>query len=89
MPYSLLEAMALGLPCVATETGGSKTVITNDFDGKLVPVYGLEKKIEVIDCLINDIYTQKKLMHNAKLTIEKNYSLNTMIKNIISLIYTD
>lgn len=39
MPNALMEAMALGLPCIATDCsgGGPKTLITNGVNGILVP----------------------------------------------------
>jgi glycosyltransferase involved in cell wall biosynthesis len=37
LPVALMEAMALGLPAVATEVGGVPEMITNAVDGLLVP----------------------------------------------------
>ena len=37
MPVSLMEAMAMGIPCVATHVGGTAELIRDGIDGVLVP----------------------------------------------------
>ena len=51
---SLLEAMAIGLPCVSTDSGGggAKSVIKNGENGYLVPVGDAEKMQECMNYLI-------------------------------------
>lgn len=44
IPNALIEAMALGLPCVSTDCkpGGAKTLISNDVDGIITPIQDIE-----------------------------------------------
>ncbi|MBN1684313.1 MAG: glycosyltransferase family 4 protein, partial [Gammaproteobacteria bacterium] len=37
MPYALLEAMAAGLPVIATSTGGIPEIIEHNINGILIP----------------------------------------------------
>lgn len=55
MPNALLEAMAVGLPCICTDCpcGGPRSVIENDFNGMLIPVGSKEKLTEIL-CQMNE-----------------------------------
>lgn len=56
MPNALAEAMALGLPCVATDcpAGGSKYLIQNGENGLLVPVGDVDATAQAMDRVLSD-----------------------------------
>ena len=58
MPNALIEAMAIGLPCISTDCpcGGPKTVIDNGKNGLLVPVNDSEALVCAMEKLISNTY---------------------------------
>ena len=73
LPNALLEAMALGMPIVATDCpcGGPKTVIQDGVNGLLVPIKDEEAMAEGIDRLIEDRELAERLGQNARKISEK------------------
>jgi glycosyltransferase involved in cell wall biosynthesis len=67
MPNAMLEAMALGLPVVATDCppGGPRMVITPEENGLLVPVGDEDAMAAAINRLIEDPELADKLGRNA------------------------
>ncbi|NBH26572.1 glycosyltransferase family 4 protein [Lachnospiraceae bacterium] len=68
MPNALLEAMALGLPVVATDCpcGGPRTVIEDGENGLLIPVGDEQAMAEGINRLIEDRRLAEYLGDNAR-----------------------
>lgn len=74
MPNSLMEAMAVGLPCVATDCEtGPFDLIGND-RGILVPVNDYKAMSEAIKFLLDHPSTAKKMGAVAKEYMQNNYS---------------
>lgn len=73
LPNALLEAMALGLPVVATDCpcGGPRTVITDGVDGLLVPIKDAKAMEAGINRLIEDRELAERLGKNARRIREK------------------
>lgn len=72
MPNALLEAMALGLPCIATDCpcGGPASVIRNGENGLLVPVGDEQALSEAMAALLSDGELRRCLARNAKQAAE-------------------
>ena len=67
MPNALMEAMALGIPCVSTNCpiGGPKFLIKNDINGILVNVNDKDDMIKAIRKILNDDNFQNIISKNS------------------------
>lgn len=67
MPNSLMEAMALGLPCISTDCpcGGPKTLIQDGKNGLLTPVKDVAAMTEAIDKVLGNYEFANTLGENA------------------------
>jgi glycosyltransferase involved in cell wall biosynthesis len=85
LPNALLEAMAVGLPVVATCIGGVEDVVENEKNGLLVPPADSRALAEAIKRLISDKDFAKELAHNGYLTVKERFSLDRIVKEYVSL----
>jgi glycosyltransferase involved in cell wall biosynthesis len=75
------------MACIATETGGAKAILTNNFNGILVPIEGTENKINAIVRLLSDLNLQNRISTNAKITVHTIYNKKIIMKDLINLIF--
>jgi len=70
-PNSLLEAMAAGVPCVASNVGGIPEIMTDERTGLLTPVRNPEAVAKAIDRLLADSALAATLAANARAEIAR------------------
>ncbi len=75
---STLEAMAAGLPIVATRTGGIPEIVQNSINGILVPPRDTEALAWALMELLKDQKMQKK-MGQASLEMVQNFGVDKMV----------
>lgn len=85
MPVAVLEAMACGLPCVATRVSGSEDIITNRVNGLLVDPEDYQSLAQALLLLLQDPTLAQKYGQAARVTIEQDYSLEAIIDKYIEI----
>ncbi len=85
MPVALLEAMACGLPCVATRVSGSEDIIQHQVNGLLVEPGDHQGLAQALLTLLHDPELAQKYGLAARTAIEKHYSLEHIIDKYVEL----
>jgi glycosyltransferase involved in cell wall biosynthesis len=81
LPNVLLEAMACGLPCVATRISGSEDVISHGDTGFLVEYGDRSSLQEHILLLLRNENLCRQIGLNARRVIEENYALHRLAQD--------
>ncbi|UCC80222.1 MAG: glycosyltransferase [Candidatus Zixiibacteriota bacterium] len=76
---SLLEAMASGIPPVATDVGGNPSIIDHMTDGIIVRPEDVDGLARAMVDLINDSDTYNKISQDARSKVERDYSIKRMV----------
>ena len=76
---AMVEAMASGVPVVATMTAGAQEIIADDKTGVLVPVGDAEAMAEAICKLLDDPGRRARLADHARRMIGERFSLDRMV----------
>lgn len=76
LPIALLEAMACGLPCVASRLAGATDgMIENGVNGRLVPVGDVAALAAAIGELLADATAAMRMGAAARRTVEERYTM--------------
>jgi glycosyltransferase involved in cell wall biosynthesis len=85
MPNALLEAMACGLPCVATRVSGSEDIIQHGVNGLLVGSEDYQGMAQALLTLLHDPQLAQKYGQAARETVVRHYSLEQVMDRYVEL----
>lgn len=85
LPMALIEAMAAGLPCVATAVGGIPAVLADDA-GILVPPEDPEAVAEALTRLAGDDLLRRRLGERALRKVQAQYGLQPVVDAYLELL---
>ena len=79
---ALLEAMATGLPIIATEVGGNSEAIKHNKTGLLIPKNNIGETINAISQLIENSEKRIMLGIQARIKFYKQHTIEIMMKKL-------
>jgi glycosyltransferase involved in cell wall biosynthesis len=84
LPNSLLEGMATGLACVATDVAGSRDVLSEG-GGLLVPLEDGDALVGALETLAGNPAERERLGREALAIIERGYSLSNVAERYLEV----
>jgi glycosyltransferase involved in cell wall biosynthesis len=85
LSHTLLEAMAAGLPCIASNIGGNAEIISPGIDGLLVPPQNVEELTAGIAFLQNNEDMRLAMSRQAKMRSEM-FSIDSTVQKYVELL---
>ena len=82
---ALLEAMAAGKACIASDIGGISDIIKDSSCGVLVPVGDIKAISNSVITLIDNNSLRQSMGENARDEVGKKFSLDVMSDKVIQL----
>jgi glycosyltransferase involved in cell wall biosynthesis len=76
---SIVEAMAAGVPVVATASEGAREIIDTDDCGRLVPIGDVAALAKAINDLLGDPNERERLARNARAVVNSKFTLERMV----------
>jgi glycosyltransferase involved in cell wall biosynthesis len=82
---ALLEALACGLPAVATDVGGNRELIDDGVNGLLIPLNDSGRMAAAVNQLLDNSPARKQMSLKAREFILENYQIEKTVDRLIRL----
>src|SRR5688500_16637156 len=84
-PYNVLEAMAAGLPVVATDVGGTAEAVEHGVTGVVVPPQDPGALTEAISGLLDDPERASRLGEAGRRRVDEQFGIERMIAGTLDV----
>jgi len=88
LPNAVLEAMAAGLPVVATAAGGTPELVVDGETGLLVPPGDVTALAEAIERLLRDAGLRRKMGEAGRKRVEGHFTIEQTVAQTVALYET-
>jgi glycosyltransferase involved in cell wall biosynthesis len=85
IPVVLMEAMAMGIPCVTTRITGIPEIIRDGIDGLLVAPSDLDGLVETLAKLMGDVELRERIARSGRARIQEQYDLCKNVRKLAAI----
>ncbi len=85
IPVVLMEAMAMGIPCVTTHITGIPELIRNGVDGLLVAPSDLDGLVAALARLMDDPALRERLAASGRERVAEHYDLRKNVERLAGI----
>jgi len=85
LPNIILEAMAMGVPIIATDVGGVPEIITDSINGYMVPAKDVDILEDKIVSLADDGLNREKFAKNGMQTLISKFSFSLQTERLLTV----
>lgn len=85
LPNAVLEAMASGLPIVATRISGHEDVVAHGHNGLLVPVNDADAMAAALDTLLRDPAKRQRMGLASREVMQQRYCTQRVLSRLVAL----
>lgn len=82
---SIMESMAVGVPVIATQGGGTAEIITSGYDGYIIEPHNVQNAYNRLIELLDDVRKRMVFGSNSQKTIEERFALDDMGKKYLEV----
>ena len=82
---TILEAMATGLPVIATDVGGNGELVVDGETGFLVPAARPQDLADAIARYVNDAELRRRHGHGGRERVEREFSMEAMVARYVAI----
>jgi glycosyltransferase involved in cell wall biosynthesis len=81
-PNSVLEAMAMETPIVATEAGGTAELVHDGEHGRIIPIGRVDRLIYGMESALDDRTTTRKMADRARIRVQGDLSFEARVRRV-------
>lgn len=81
-PNALIEAMGIGMPCIASDVGGIRDLIETEVNGIRVPAQDTEALANAMHRILTEPKLSSELGKNARTTIQQKFNTEKSIQRL-------
>ena len=84
-PNSVLEAMAMETPIVATEAGGTAELVYDNEHGRIIPMGRVDRLVDGMQSALSDAVATRAMAERARRRVEGELSFESRVRRVESI----